>query len=219
MYKLSAATLNLLSDCPKCYWLLMKKSIRRPRGPFSTIPSKMDSIIKNYFEKYRMLNELPPILNGQLKGRLARDMPRTLQCNYSGDVTLMGRPDDFIELDNHVIDPIDHKTASRAPTEAHPSYQRQMGVYSLIMKEMGFKTTRKGYLIYFHPDDCDLHQGMIMHCTVLELNANANQIKKLIDQAVDILDGPLPESGENCPYCMYTEQLKSVFREWPNHGL
>ena len=52
-YKLSPSNLNLLEDCPRCFWLHMVKKIKRPMGPMSSIPIKMDSIIKHYFDRYR----------------------------------------------------------------------------------------------------------------------------------------------------------------------
>jgi len=48
-YRLSPSNLNLMQDCPRCFWLTMVKKIKRPSGPMSSIPIKMDSIIKNYF--------------------------------------------------------------------------------------------------------------------------------------------------------------------------
>lgn len=39
-YKLSPSSLNLLEDCPRCFWLKMVKKIKRPMGPMSSIPSK-----------------------------------------------------------------------------------------------------------------------------------------------------------------------------------
>lgn len=74
-YKLSPSSLNLLEDCPRCFWLKMVKKIYRPMGPMSSIPIKMDSIIKHYFNKYRDLGQLPPIIEGKVTGWLAIGMP------------------------------------------------------------------------------------------------------------------------------------------------
>lgn len=159
-----------------------------------------------------MRNELPPILNGQLKGRLAVNMPRTLRFEMENDIILLARPDDYIEQQDG-INPIDHKTASKAPTDVHPAYTLQMSTYSFILKEMGFKSS-KGYLIYYHPLDCVLHDGMLLVCSVIEVNMeNQDDIKQLISRAVDVLNGPIPERGENCQYCTWIEQVQRGSQE------
>lgn len=99
-YQLSASRLNLLEDCPRCFWLSLVKKIKRPQGPIPSIPIKMDSIIKHYFNKYRELGQLPPIIEGKVKGRLAMDMPKTLKHDEGDGITLMGRPDDYLELED-----------------------------------------------------------------------------------------------------------------------
>ena len=61
-YKVSPSILNLLEECPRCFWFTLVKKINRPSGPMSSIPIKMDSIIKHYFNRYRESGELPPVL-------------------------------------------------------------------------------------------------------------------------------------------------------------
>jgi hypothetical protein len=69
-YKLSPAKLNILKDCPRCFWLAVVKKINRPSGPMAGILIKMDSIIKHYFDKYRERGQLPPIIMGKIQGKL-----------------------------------------------------------------------------------------------------------------------------------------------------
>ena len=78
-YKLSPSSLNLLQDCPRCFWLHFNKKIKRPSGPMSSIPIKMDSIIKHYFDRYREMEKLPPMIENMIIGKLPHDMPKTLK--------------------------------------------------------------------------------------------------------------------------------------------
>ena len=206
-YKLSPSSLNLLEDCPRCFWLDKVKKIKRPSGPMSSIPIKMDSIIKHYFNKYRELNELPPIILGKITGRLAVDMPKTLQYEDENGITLCGRPDDYFELEDRSIVALDHKTASKPPEAVHSSYKLQLNVYGYLLKMMGYKTTNKAYLAYYCPDDCDLHNGMCIHCTIIEMKTNPIHAKELVKKAYDVLNGPMPEPSNNCMYCKWTEEL------------
>lgn len=209
-YKLSPSNLNLMNDCPRCFWLTMVKKIRRPSGPMSSIPIKMDSIIKNYFNKYRELNELPPIIKGKIAGRLAVDMPKTLSHIEDNGITLMGRPDDYFELEDKSIVAFDHKTASKAPERVHSSYHIQLNVYSYLLKMMGYKTTNKAYLAYYHPDYCDLHKGMPFCCTIIEVETNPSITKELLSKAYDVLNETIPAPGENCQYCKWIEVMNHI---------
>ena len=133
-YKLSPSKLNLMEDCPRCFWLAVVKKVDRPSGPMASIVIKMDSIIKHYFDKYREKGELPPIVIGKVRGKLPNNMPKTLYYNEIEGITLMGRPDEYLELEEGYIVPFDHKTKSKAPENTHNAYQLQMDVYSFLLK-------------------------------------------------------------------------------------
>ena len=200
-YKLSPSTLNLLEDCPRCFWLKMVKKIKRPMGPMSSIPIKMDSIIKHYFNKYRDLGQLPPIIEGKITGWLAVGMPKTLKYEMGNGITVWGRPDDYLKLEDNNIVAFDHKTKSKAPEGVHPAYQRQMDIYSYLLKAMGYDTTNKAYLAFYYPDECELHNGMPFNCIVIEVKTDLTRVKNLVDKAYIILNGEIPNSHENCEYC------------------
>ena len=209
-YKLSPSNLNLLEECPRCFWLRMVKKIKRPSGPMSSIPIKMDSIIKHYFDRYREQDKLPPIIQDQINGRLAVNMPKTLKHEEDNGLILQGLPDDYLELKDGSIVAFDHKTKSKAPENVHSAYQLQLNVYSYLLKALDYKTINKAYLAYYYPDECDLHRGMPFHCKIIEVNTNHNYVKELIDKAHKILNGQIPQSGENCEYCKWRGETSDI---------
>jgi len=83
----------------------------------------MDSIIKHYFDRYREIGQLPPIIIGQIEGRLAIDMPKTLKLEMDNGMILWGRSDEYLELNDGNIVAFDHKTKSKEPEDVHKSYQ------------------------------------------------------------------------------------------------
>lgn len=208
--KLSPSSLNLLEDCPRCFWLDKIRKIKRPAGPMSSIPIKMDSIIKHYFNKYRELNELPPIIQGKIFGKLAVDMPKTLKYEEENGITLWGRPDEYFELEDKNIVAFDHKTKSKAPDNIHSSYKLQLNVYSYLLKAMGYKTTNRAYLAFYYPDDCELHNGMCIHCSVIEMKTNPSHAKNLVVKAYKVLNGPMPKPSDNCEYCKWVEERQKI---------
>ena len=55
-YKLSPSSLSLLSDCPRCFWLQLNKGVKRPEGIFPSLPSGIDRILKDHFDRYAEKN-------------------------------------------------------------------------------------------------------------------------------------------------------------------
>jgi hypothetical protein len=51
-----------MEECPKCFWLHFNKKIRRPDTIFPSLPSGIDKILKEHFDKFRDRGELPPEL-------------------------------------------------------------------------------------------------------------------------------------------------------------
>jgi len=188
----------------------MVKKIDRPSGPMASIAVKMDSIIKHYFNKYRECGELPPIIVGKINGKLPKNMPKTLKHDEGNGIILVGRPDEYFELEDGSIVAFDHKTKSKAPDGTHPAYQLQLDVYSYLLKVNGHKTTNKAFLAYYHPDDCDIHNGMCMNCSIVEVKTNPNRVKKLVEKAYKILNGKIPKCSDNCEFCKWVDENLNI---------
>ena len=171
----------------------------------SSIPIKMDSIIKHYFDRYGERDELPPIIKEMITGKLPKEMPKTLKHDEGNGIVLWGRPDEYFELEDESIIPFDHKTKSREPEAVHSAYQLQMDVYSYLLKAMGYKTTNKAYLAFYYPDECDLHEGMPFHCKIIEVKTDYNFVKNLVSKASYVLGGVMPDPGNDCKYCKWID--------------
>jgi len=211
MYKISPSSLNLMIECPHCFWLKVIKKIDRPQGPMAGIVMKMDSIIKHYFDKYRELNQLPPIIEGKVNGSLPKKMPKTLKFDYNKIITIVGKPDDYIEIDDGLIIPLDHKTKSKSPEEAHPANIVQMHIYSYLLEKNNYKTTNKAYLAFYYPEDCELHNGMDMKCTIIEIKTSIKKAEELLDNATDILElEEPPKPSKECEYCWWAKGVVGV---------
>jgi hypothetical protein len=62
-YTISATSLGLLEDCPRCFWLQFNRGVKRPAGIFPSLPSGMDRILKAHFDRFRDAGTLPPELS------------------------------------------------------------------------------------------------------------------------------------------------------------
>ena len=206
-YTLSPSSLNLLEECPRCFYLQVVKKIRRPTGPMSSIPIKMDSIIKKYFNKYREKGILPPLIKNKINGVLPLNMPKTLYFeDKKSGIRLKGLPDEYLKLEDGSIIPFDHKTKSKAPEKTHPSYQLQLDCYTFLLKVNSYKTKNFGYLAYYYPEQSELHHGMNIQVAIVKVKTNPERVRKILKKASQLLNRKLPRINRTCLYCKWKEQ-------------
>lgn len=173
----------------------------------SSVPIKMDSIIKKYFDTYRQKGVLPPIIVDKVSGVLPLDMPKTLKYERNG-IKLRGLPDEYLKVDGGAIVAFDHKTKSKAPESTHPSYQLQLDCYSFLLRENKYKTKNFGYLAYYYPKECQIHNGMDIGVEVVKVKTDPERVLDRLKKASKLLNGKLPKANGSCAYC---EWNKSTF--------
>ena len=213
MRQLSASTLKLFQECPRCFWLHINRRIERPRGPFPSLPSCIDRVLKGYFDSYRSRGVLPPLIAGKLEGKLATNAS-TLGFNdpATGGARLWGKLDDCVILPDQRVAPLDHKTRASAPdalsyTETY--YQFQMDVYTLLLERNHHPTSRTAYVIYYYPVAGELHRGFPFQVTVHTIATNPDGAYQIFLAGCRCLDGPLPPSGDACGFCKWAESRPS----------
>ena len=149
--------------CPKCFWLQYNKGLRQPEGIVSRLANRFDVILKKYFDLYRSHGELPPMIEGQVEGKLESPFQEKYFWDYNEKYGLTGRLDDCLIRDDGTYTPVDHKTASSDPREKDilSAYQHQLNFYAFLLEKNGKKTSGFGHLIYYFPEHGDkLHNGV-----------------------------------------------------------
>lgn len=61
-------------------------------------------------------------------------------------------------------------------------------------------------LAFYYPDDCELHNGMCIHCTVIEVKTNPTHAKQLVYKVYKVLNEPVPKQSYNCEYCKWVAE-------------
>ncbi|MFH1379380.1 MAG: PD-(D/E)XK nuclease family protein [bacterium] len=221
---LSPSALNILKDCPRCFWLDKITNVKRPRGIFPSLPGGMDGVIKTYFDAFRIKNKLPPEVTGKLPGGLFSHMPtlekwrswRTTNLKYNDPTDkalLSGALDDCLQ-DGEIYIPLDYKTRG-SPLTSDPAvyYQSQMDCYCLMLESQGHKTNGTAYLLYYWP--LEVHtDGMIKFAvTPYKINTSIDSAKQLVTQAIDILSSSIPKASPECEYCDYAQNRNSSYKD------
>lgn len=210
---LSASTLRLYQDCPRCFWLQLNKGIDRPRGPFPSLPSGMDAVLKRYFDIHRANGSLPPLLDGKLRGTLAKGELSLGFTDQAIGARLWGRLDDCLRLPDGRHAPLDHKTRASKPDDVSYTekyYQLQMNVYSLLLERAGLPISKTAYVIYYYPLDGPLHEGFPFGVAIHEVATNPESAYDVFKAAHTLLGGPLPEPALSCEFCRWLKTAPRV---------
>lgn len=209
---LSHSGIEGLVRCPRCFWLHYRKKIYQPEGIVSRLANRFDVVLKNHFDKFRESGVLPPIVAGKLDGILENPFQEKYFVDINDRYGFWGKLDECLvnEKDEHI--PVDFKTASSDPRgkETLSAYQSQIDDYNFLLRESGKKISGFGYLVYVFPDEAhELHNGFPMIIHIVKLVGNPDNTMKRIQNAVPVLEAPMPQASANCPFCNWFQVMKS----------
>jgi hypothetical protein len=211
--KLSPSSLALMQDCPRCFWLTQHKVWRRPTGPFPSLPSGMDRVLKEHFNRFRDKGQLPPELcenNDCVNMKLFKDKEKLKiwQNNRKGisytdkeGNELHGAVDNIlINKGNRKLIVLDYKTRGFALKEdTHEHYQNQLNLYNLLLRKNGYETEDYAFLLFYVPKEVMATGEVIFDTTLKKMNVDVEDAEKLWKRALTLLDEDCPE--KTCEWC------------------
>lgn len=207
---LSHTAIETMNRCPKCYWLKYNKKIYQPQGIVSRLANRFDVVLKNYFDSYREIGSLPPMIEGKIPGVLQNPFQERYYHKVDTQYGFYGKLDECI-IENNQFIPVDFKTSSSDPRNKIilDAYQHQIDEYIYLMEMNNKKTSGYGYLIFFFPDFTnEVHNGFPMITEITKVNGHPEYVEKRIQKAVEILKGDIPDSNPDCEYCDWYLQVK-----------
>ncbi len=213
MPQLSASTLKLFQECPRCFWLHINQKIERPRGPFPSLPSGIDRVLKSYVGTNRPPGQLPPLIDGKIDGQLATTELTIGFNDAHTKARLWGKLDDCVILPDHRLAPLDHKTRASAPDDVSYTqkyYQFQMDVYTLLLERNGQATNRHAYVVYYFPVEGVLHEGFPFQVAVHTIETDPDGAYAIFASACRCLAGPMPESSAACEFCRWAQSRSAM---------
>jgi len=209
---LSSSSLTLFKDCPRCFWLYKVKKIRRPSGPFPSLPSGMDKILKVHFDKHRKKGTLPAVMEGKYKGKLYPDLEKMTiwRSNFKGlrftkgEFTLMGALDELLLTSEGKYAPVDYKTRGYPLKEdTHEHYQDQMSIYSFLLEKNEMPTTGYAVLLFYHPLKVNREHHVEFQADPIKIKTDAKAALRLFDSASKILENDEPKPSKDCGFCKW----------------
>ncbi len=209
-HKLSPSTLNLFQECKRCFYLQIKKNIKRPQTPFPSLPSGMDKILKTHFEKHAKNNTLPKELEN-LKNYKISNKPiiKEYQNNWKGiqyrykDYLLRGAVDQILQKNKKLV-VLDFKTRGFPLKEnSHEYYKLQMDLYNFLLRKNGHKTQNYAYLLFYYPNKVDNKGNFVFDTRLVKIRTNVSRAERVFKDAIKCLEGSVPKVDKKCGFCCW----------------
>jgi len=209
MYKISPSSINLMLECPRCFWLQIVKKIKRPAGIFPSLPSGMDKILKIHFDKFMEKGELPPEIKELKDCKLFEDKEKLniWRSNFKGiqyvdgDIMLRGAVDNILVKNGKLI-VLDYKTRGYpCKDDTHEHYQTQMDLYNFLLRKNDYSIENYSYLLFYYPNKV-LETGEVIFDTKL-IKIKVGDGEKVYKKAVKLIKGKEPEG--KCEWCKFLE--------------
>ncbi len=211
VFKLSPSGLNLMAECPRCFWLTQHKVWKRPEGIFPSLPSGMDRVLKVHFDKFMRRGELPPEIKGHhhTQGLKLFDDEKLLSIwrnNFKGiswedkdGNVLHGAVDNILQKGKKLV-VMDYKTRGypvKEDTADH--YQNQLDIYNFLLRKNGYETENFALLLFYIPDKVTETGEVIFECVLARRDVDVKNAENLWKDALKLLNEECPEKG--CEWC------------------
>lgn len=223
-YKLSPHTLNLYAGCQRCFWE-DQHGVKRPSGPFPSLPSGMDKIIKQRFDEYRKRGEMPEELctlegvellpEEELRSLVGmtlwnheklkewQNQRKGLKWATEKGHILWGAVDDVLQTTAESLVALDYKTRGFPLKQAPDYYTLQLECYTLLMQKNDFQTTDYAFLLFYYPDQFTEKGEVKFHHQLLKVGVDPEHAEETFTGAVSLLQGRKPRLNKDCQFCEY----------------
>ena len=210
VYKLSPSSINLMLDCPRCFWLQIVKKIKRPETPFPSLPSGMDKILKEHFDRFMEKNQLPPeikeyvkdckLFNDKEKLKVWRNNLKGIEYkDEENDVLLHGAVDNLLVKDGKLI-VLDYKTRGFPLKEdTHEHYQVQLDLYNFLLRKNNYKTEDYSYLLFYYPNKVLETGEVIFDTRLIKMKVDIKNAERIWSEALKLLNSACP--SKSCEWC------------------
>lgn len=216
MTKLSRSKIELFIDCPRCFWLDLKKGVKHPPPAPYTINNAIDYLLKQEFDTYREKGLPHPIMKENKLDAIPfkhADINKW-RHNFTG-VQYKHEPLDFLvygAVDDVWVNPagelivVDYKATGANQHQIYDSYGRQMEIYQWLLRRSGFQVSPFGYFVFARVDKSGGFEKRSLSFNIfLETHrGDDGWIEGALAGARKCVDSEkAPAASSDCGYCEY----------------
>lgn len=223
--KLSRSSINLFQQCHRCFYLKIKHKISQPPTPKISLNLKVDELLKNEFDTFRLSGSAHPIMKQISNHILPFQHPNLQQWrhNFTGirflhtkyNFLLFGAVDDlWFDQQSQSIIIIDYKaTSSQYPPSKDRlnDYNYQLSFYNWLFQQNHFQTYHTNYILLAnaHTSEKVFQNNLHFSTQLLSLPHNPDWIDETLSQIYDLLNKQnLPLETPSCLYCKYYSKIQ-----------
>lgn len=221
MTKLSRSKLELFLDCPRCFWMDMKKGLKRPPPAPYTINSAIDKLLKEEFDLHREDGTAHYLIQRYRIDAIPYkcDKIDAWRHNFTGvqfhhkqtDFLVFGAVDDVWINPQEELIVVDYKATGANNHQIYPQYKRQMEVYQWLLMQNGYKVSKTGYFLFAKVNkEGGFKDGKLLFDLFIEQQeGDYSWVEKAVFDAKGALDSPVPPHKAECPYCQFAKLQSS----------
>jgi len=221
--------------CPFCFYIKEKYNVDPPSTPRFNINMKIDSLLKEEFDRYRTNQKPHPIFKKYnlnfVPYNLDAEKLRDYRNNRKGieakskktEFSLFGALDDlWINKDTDEIVILDYKATSNkndpdyvnSSQEYHKSYKRQLDFYAYLLKLNNYKVFKTGYWLICNSGNTkqETFEGNLdFKITLLPYHLKTDYIEDILVKLKECLELKKPPSpGKYCSNCIWRQDVGSL---------
>ncbi|GIW66638.1 MAG: hypothetical protein KatS3mg095_0536 [Candidatus Parcubacteria bacterium] len=217
--KISRSQIELFLECPRCFWLDVKNTIKRPKefeGGY--IGSKYDPLLKKYFDQHRQNNNVPSEIE-EYNLKLFTDLEKLKKWRGNGieffhpehNLIYYGKIDDLLVADDKFLIPFDFKTTITNNFQIYESYKRQLEIYGYLLNKIGEEVLDFGILYVVKIEINDNFDKIEKRQVYVLENLDYKKYDDILDDLVKVYNSDKePSSGVNCNFCNYFLKRKNL---------
>ena len=227
-FKLSRSKVDLFIECPRCFYLDRRLGVGRPPGyPFS-LNSAVDALLKKEFDIHRAGKKAHPLMEEYGIDAIPFEHPDldkwrdtfvgVQHLHEPTGLLLTGAVDDVWVSPKGELMVVDYKATSKEgevtlDADWQDGYKRQMEFYQWLLRQNGFEVSDTGYFVYVNGrTDLEAFDAKLeFDVKIIPYEGSDSWIEETLEKIKACLDSDkLPQSGEECDYCLYKEASSEV---------
>lgn len=219
---LSRSKLELLMDCPRCFYADLKLGIKRPPSFPMSLNNAVDTLLKKEFDRHRESGTVHPLLQEAGVDAIPfvhpefedwRKRNRGVRFFHAkSGFEVYGLVDDvWLDLRTKELIVVDYKATSKSTevsldAEWQNSYKRQVEVYQWLLRQRGFAVSTRAYFVYTNArqDLPEFGEKLIFVTKLIPHVGDTRWIDVTLQKAAKLLqEKKAPPAYSTCKFCEF----------------